>query len=302
METGDQGELGGAVQGGVVYAPADFPDVDIIEKPLANISTTVSNVILFHVSDAAEKQNQHRTWKRKVREILQNHQEKILQFFLKPLPENHPLKVTHILLTKYGKITNYDTGRATPQFFKDYIRDSPQTGNDMLNAYISELSESRKNETPIHKWLNMTRHMLDYLRDTGDELIRLDQKLHSECQRLDSVVEKVSQLVALPNPELDGFQEMMVKYIDKQFELSELESFYWDYIFTLQKYSILREILIPQRLANQPDPLCCICMTEPIVMAMSPCGHTFCMNCSKRTVVCHICRQQVVSRLRVFFG
>ena len=115
-------------------------------------------------------------------------------------------------------------------------------------------------------------------------------------------MEKVSQLVALPNPELDGFQEIMEKYIEKQFEKTDLQTVYWDYIFTLQKYSILRDILIPQRITNQSDPLCCICMTEPIVMAMSPCGHTFCTNCSKRTVVCHICRQQVVSRLRVFFG
>jgi hypothetical protein len=303
MDSLDNGPLGGAIQGGVVYASADFPEVDFIDnRPPLNISTSVSNVILYHVSDAVEKQNQHRTWKRKVREILQNHQEKILQFFSKPLTENHPLKVSHILLTKYGKLASYDTSRAIPQFFKDFIVESPQTGCDQLNTYISELSETHKSDTPIHRWLNMSRHMLDYLRDTGDELIRLDQRLQSECQKLDSVVEKVSQLVALPNPELDGFQEIMEKYIEKQFEKSDLQSVYWDYIFTLQKYSILRDILIPQRITNQSDPLCCICMTEPIVMAMSPCGHTFCTNCSKRTVVCHICRQQVVTRLRVFFG
>lgn len=302
MDTSDHGELGGAIQGGIVYAPADFPEVDMIDsKPNVNISTAVSNVILFHVSDAADKQNQHRTWKRKIREILQNHQEKILQFFSKPLTDTHPLKVAHMLLLKYGKISNYDTTRSIPQFFKEFIIESPQVGNEQLNKYISELSESCSTDNHVHKWLNMSRHMLDYLRDTGDELIRLDQRLQSECQRLDMVVERVSQLVALPNPDLDGFQEMMDSYIAKQFESSRLESLYWDYIFTLQKYSILREILIPQRIAAQSEPICCICMTEPIVMAMSPCGHTFCMNCSKRTIVCHVCRQQVVTRLRVFF-
>jgi hypothetical protein len=298
MDSNDQGILGGAVQGGVVYASADFPDVE----SRVNTSNVVSNLILYHVSDPVEKQSQHRTWRRKIREILQNHQEKILQFFIKPLTDEHPLKYAHTLLTKYGKQVNTDITRQSPYFFKEYIVHSPQTGFINLNVYLNELSEKHKTETPIQKWLLMSRHMLDYMRDTGDELIRLDQKLQLECQRLDSVVEKVSQLVALPDPQIEGFKEMMNVYIEKQFEIHEVESLYWDYIFTLQKYSALREILIPQRISNQSEPICCICMTEPIVMALGPCGHTFCTNCSKRTLVCHICRQPVTTRLRIFFG
>jgi len=303
MQQRDQGEIGGAVQGGTVYASPDFPDAEPLDIKLnTTVSTTVSNLILYHVSDAAEKQNQHRTWKRKVREILQNHQEKILQFFINPIPNDHPLKTAHTLLTKYGKITNYDTIRPIPQFFKDFIIEAPQLGISQLNTYLTDLSETKSLDTPVNRWINMSRHMLDYLRDIGGEIIRLDQRLHMECQRIDSVVEKISQLIALPNPELEGFHEMMDKYIEKQFETNTLETLYWDYIYTLQKYSVLREILIPQRLANQSEPLCCICMTEPIVIAMSPCGHTFCTNCSKRSIVCHICRQHITTRLRIFFG
>jgi hypothetical protein len=303
MQQRDQGEIGGAVQGGTVYASPDFPDAEPLDiKSNTTVSTTVSNLILYHVSDAAEKQNQHRTWKRKVREILQIHQEKILQFFINPIPNDHPLKTAHTLLTKYGKITNYDTIRPIPQFFKDFIIEAPQLGISQLNTYLTDLSETKSLDTPVNRWINMSRHMLDYLRDLGGEIIRLDQRLQMECQRIDSVVEKISQLIALPNPELEGFHEMMDKYIEKQFETNTLETLYWDYIYTLQKYSVLREILIPQRLANQSEPLCCICMTEPIVIAMSPCGHTFCTNCSKRSIVCHICRQHITTRLRIFFG
>jgi len=303
MEQRDQGEFGGAVQGGTVYAPADFPDVEPIDsKPTTTVANAVSNVVFFHVSEAAEKQNRHRTWKRKVREILQNHQEKVLQFFTIQLSEEHPLKTAHNLLLKYGKTTGYDTSRGTPKFFKEYIVESPQKGFEQLNVYLTDLAATHSSDTAIQKWQSMSRHMLDYLRDTGDELIRLDQRLQTECQRIDSIVEKVSQLISLQNPELEGFQEIMDKYIDKQFELNRIEPLYWDYIFTLQKYSALRDILIPQRIANQSEPLCCICMTEVVVIAMSPCGHTFCTNCSKRTVVCHICRQPVNARLRVFFG
>uniref|UniRef100_A0A6C0AMD6 RING-type domain-containing protein n=1 Tax=viral metagenome TaxID=1070528 RepID=A0A6C0AMD6_9ZZZZ len=303
MEQRDQGEYGGAVQGGVVYASADFPDADTNDiKPQASLKVAISNVILYHVTEAAEKQQQFRQWRRKVKDIIQNHEEKILQFFAKPLPDDQPLKTAHILLTKYGKLTNFDTARQIPQFFRNFIVDSPQNGTDTLNVYIEELMKTRVGENPVQRWINMSKQLLDYMRDTGDELIRLDQRLQSECIRIDMIAEKVSQLVSLPNPEIDGFQEMMDSYIEKQFQSSNFEKLYWDYIFTLQKYSALRDILLPQRTVTQSDPLCCICMTEPIVIALAPCGHTFCTNCSKRTVVCHICRQGVVSRLRVFFS
>ena len=64
-----------------VYAPADFPDVDHVEARQPNILlNTVSNVALYHMSDNTDRHQQTKTWKRKVREILQNHQEVILQF------------------------------------------------------------------------------------------------------------------------------------------------------------------------------------------------------------------------------
>jgi ribosomal protein L20A (L18A) len=304
MEQRDQEELGGAVQGGTVYASADFPDAEPLDsKPSVSLSRAVTNVVLFHVSDAVERQTQHRTWRKKVKEIMQNHQEKILEFFTKPITDEHPLKSAHTLLTKYGKISTHDINRqVVPQFFKEYIVEAPQTGIKQLNEYLTTLFDSRSSDTPVNKWINVSKHMLDYLRDVGDELIRLDHRLQMECQRIDSIIEKVSQLIALPNPEIEGFQEMMDKYIEKQFETNQLEKLYWDFIFTLQKYSALRDILIPQRIANQAEPLCCVCMTDIVSVASTPCGHTFCFNCSKRSIICHICRQHILTRVKIYFS
>ena len=285
-----------------IYAPADFPD---IEQRNHSIVQTVSNVTLYHISDGTEKHQQSRVWRRKVRDILQNHQERILQFFSKPLPENHPIKVAQTLLTKYGKpLSNFDPSKNPPQFLKDYIQDVSGSGFVSLNTYLNELMEGvrRTSECSTSRWITMTRHMLDHMRDVGDELIRLDQKLSSACTHLDWVVESILQFSNLPHPDIDGFQEMMELYIKRQFDSHPIEQYYWDYIHTLQKYSGLRDILIPQRTANLAEPICCICMTEPIIMAMVPCGHTFCTNCSKRTIVCHICRKQVTSRMRIYFG
>jgi len=286
------------------YSPADFPDADIVDsKNNIGISTTVSNLTLYHISDNVEKQQQSRIWRRKVREIIQNHQEQILQFFVKPLTSDHPLQISRQLLIKYGKLyPSYDSSRPTPLLLKDYLVDISSNGLDTLNKYINGLMLANLKDTPVTRWISMSRNMLDYMRDTGDELIRIDQKLKNECIHLDSVTEKVTSLINLPNPDIDGFEEMMKRYIEKQFEKHPIHQVYWDYVYTLQKYSALRDILIPQRIVNISEPICCICMTEPIVMAMVPCGHSFCTNCSKRTTACHICRQVVTSRMRIFFG
>lgn len=279
------------------YAPANFPDVEIDIRPPNTLVNSVSNLAIHHI-DSIEK-HQSKSWRRKMRDIIENHQETILEFFMKPMPESHPLKYAHSLLIKYGKI---QPSERSPVFLKDILVDISSRGLNDLNTYMEGLLETRVKESIVSKWLTVSKHLLDYMRDVGDELIRIDQRLKDQCSHLDSAVELVKKIVDLPGPTLDGFQTMMESFVEKQFEHYPIQNIYWDYIYTLQKYSALRDILMPQRLSNISEPTCCICMTEAIVMAMVPCGHTFCTNCSKKTIVCHICRQVVTSRLRIYFG
>ena len=294
----------GYVQGGIVYAPADFLDMQGNDgRPPSSVTSTVNNVSLYHITDANEKAQQSKLWRRKVRDILQNHQERILQFITAPLPTDHPLKTARNLIQKYGKGSNiiYDIHRPPPQFMKDYIVDLSGEGLIAVNQYLGSLEAARASDTPVQRQANITRSLLDYLRDTGDELIRLDQALQNECTHLDIVVDKVSQLTALEVPELEGFQTMMEAYIQKQFEKHPIEKLYWDYINTVQKYLVLRDILTSQRLMSAKEPLCCVCITEAVIIGFVPCGHTFCTGCAKRAVTCYVCRAMVQNRVKLFF-
>ena len=297
--------MGEPNESGIVYYASytdEIPDVEHVQAH--TVATAVSNIAQYHLSDANERTYQTKAWKKKVRDILQNHQERILQFFTKPLPNEHPLKVAHTLLTKYGKTvsTTFDLSRNPPPMFKNCIVDVSGQGFQVLNLYLADLEKARAADPPLTRWANMTRHMLDYMRDVGDELLRIDQRLQSECLLLDTVVEKITHLSAIGNPGVEGFEAMMESYIEKQFEKHPIEALYWDYIYTVQKYSGLREILLPQRMSSHTEPLCCICVTEAAIMAFVPCGHTFCMNCSKRAAQCHVCRQPVTSKMRLYFS
>lgn len=287
------------------YAPiSEYPDVENADRPSYTLTNTVNNVAIYHISDATERLHQAKAWRKKIRDILQNHQERILQFFTKPLPTDHPLKIAHVLLTRYGKTlsANIDLAKNPPQLFKDFLVDVSGQGFQNLNAYLADLEKARAADPPLTRWTNMTRHMLDYMRDVGDELLRIDQKLQSECALLDTIVDKISHLTTIGNPGIDGFEAMMESYIVKQFEKHPIDVLYWDYIHTIQKYSGLREILMPQRASAQAEPTCCICMVEAAITAFVPCGHIFCMNCSKKAVMCHVCRQSVTSKMRLFFS
>ena len=302
MQMGSEANLLESGYSGMAYASADFPDADGFDTK--SINSVVSNLTLYHITESVDKVQQSKIWRKKVREIIQNHQERIIQFYTTPLPTDHPLKVCRELLVKYGRTNGaltYDISRPPPQLLKDFIVDISGNGTNDLNQYIGGLEKSRASDTPLQRWTHMIRSLLDYLRDTGDELIRLDQKLQNECKHLDVVAEKITQLASLEDPGLDGFKEMMEAYINKQFEKHPIDTLYWNYINTVQKYTALRDILTSQRIMNTTDPLCCVCMTEVVVMAFAPCGHTFCTNCSKRTIMCHICRQMVVSRIKLFF-
>lgn len=292
------------VQGGMIYAPADFSDAQGNELKIGgSLTSTVSNVSLYHTTEANEKAQQSKQWKKKIRDIIQNHQERILEFITKPLPTDHPLKIARNLIQKYGRSANitYDIHRPTPQLMKDYVMDLSGQGISEINKFIVSLESAKSAESALQRQASITRGLLDYMRDVGDELIRVDQALQNECNHLDLVTEKVVQLVSIEPPELEGFNTMMESYIQKQFEKHPIEKLYWDYINTMQKYLALRDILTSQRLLSVSEPLCCVCMMESIIIAFAPCGHTFCTNCAKRAISCYVCRGTVQNRVKLYF-
>lgn len=294
---------------GTAFASADFPDADGL-VPTNSLTSTVSSVSLYHLNDINERNQHARLWRKRVREIIQSHQESIIDFLMQtPLPENHTVKFSHQILTKYGKVltpgsnpSGFDTSKASLIYLKDFIVENKATGIEELNIYIKALEEYKASDTALERWTYVIKSLIDYMKVTGDELVNLDQKLQRECRHLDSAAEKLIQVSSLDPLEVEGFQEVLQAYILRLFEKHPIEKLYWDYMSTVQKYSAIRDVLTSQRVINSPEPLCCVCMTEVVIMAFIPCGHTFCTNCSKKTISCHVCRQHVQNRVKLYFS
>jgi len=301
---GEESTIIGYVQGGQMYAPANFSDGLNVSINNSLVST-INNVSLYHITGlVTDKFQQQKQLRKKMRDIVQTHQEKILKFLTIPLPENHIMKTARTLLNKYGRGSGiiYDIHRPPPQFFKDYIADLSGSAIPEIQTFIESLEKTRAADTPLQRQYNITKGLIEYMKLTGDEFIRLEQKLQSECIQLDSVVEKVAQLASLDLPELEGFSEMMERLIQKHFEKHPIEKLYTDYVSTVEKYLALRDLLTIQRTSRSGEPVCCICMTENVSMGIVPCGHTFCGNCTKWTMTCAICRITIQSRIKLYFS
>jgi hypothetical protein len=293
----------GYVQG-LAYAAADFNELDGQEINTQPIQHSVAHGISYHTYDMNGKVQQSRVWKKKLRDLIQYHQEKIVQFLVKPYPKEHTITSAHTFIQKYGKSKvsfTFDANKAPPTFLKEYIMDVSGQGFAELDTYMKNLEATLVSEPPTVKWTTMTKNLIDYMKTLGDELIRVESNLQNECTLLDQFAEKVRQLVALGNPGLENYEETMETLIKKQFETHTIETLYWNYINTLQKYAALHDILVQPKIISSNEPTCCVCMTDPSSIAFVPCGHTFCQNCSKKPIVCHVCRQVVQNRIKIFF-
>jgi hypothetical protein len=124
-------------------------------------------------------------------------------------------------------------------------------------------------------------------------------------EKMDKVQKRVAIVIELQTndatPELVGALE---NYLKTTFRDMSIESHYKSLVYLYQKHIGLREaiqVFKTSQLTN--EPLCPICINEPVGTAISPCGHTFCPTCARRmTLECGVCRGRIRDRLKLYFS
>lgn len=59
----------------------------------------------------------------------------------------------------------------------------------------------------------------------------------------------------------------------------------------------------PEQEGEQQGQMCAICLSQPLQVALIPCGHVCtCSDCSSLVTTCPVCRLAISSRLRVYFA
>ena len=156
------------------------------------------------------------------------------------------------------------------------------------------------------KLTEQVRWLYDAYRLAGEQVMKQESGLKVKLDLFDKMHQKALGLLDLPMNESSAvFQQAALDYLETYFKDQDIEKEYTELIESYRRFIALKEMITTFRFVDVVDkePLCCICLQEPVSHCTTPCGHTFCSSCVKRQVTnCYMCRTMIKDRIRIFFG
>jgi len=295
------------------FSPADFPPAEYTQPPelqldptgngtLVPYSTIVSNVLSRQMYEIKEKNPSQLTsinsWKRRLREFMGQKNEELLEFVKKPL-SNHPtLSRTVDFMKRFGR-SDFLASHATLQSIAMDL-----SGQNLIPIFEEEMK--RCGPASIQELHEQIKWIYETYRQAGEDCMRNENLLRTRLDNFDKIHQKLVLLLDMPSNEFSSEMATGIeKYLEKNFHDNGIKEYYTDYIIAYRRFLTLRDIVLFLRTTESVDkePLCSICLNEPVGFALVPCGHTFCSTCSKRQMTqCYMCRAQIRERVRLFFG
>jgi len=234
-----------------------------------------------------------RNWRRQLTDCMQLHSAELVRFLLAnkaDLNEAPMIKRCNDLLTKYSKPTwnfassvkDLSLNTCTIETLSDLEAD--------LGISAGDLCRSFKKAVRLYT-------------DTVTALCIAEGRLEDKLKRIETVTSRINDLMFLePTQELEGLQKPVREYLDSVLSKISLEDDYKEIMAQYKKFVALRPIILMNQVQHTV-PSCTICMNKEVSFAVTPCGHTYCDECSRaQTTACFICRVQIRDRLRLFFS
>jgi len=241
----------------------------------------------------------HQISRKRIRELIQRHNAELFKFMEK---SPTPITIAENIFRKYGQeppIIN----KSMPPISRDLALDTS------LNMVLSEMDAAMSKDTGIPGSIqSIGQHMkwlFNQYKTVGEEVMRLEAFLNQKTEILDKHHQKLNTLMNLKNNEalpalLDAFHAYSVEI----FKEANFETTYRELAEAYKKWNILREFISFQSITDTStkEPLCAICLTDPITHTLVPCGHTFCTACVRRiNISCYLCRGPIRERVKLFF-
>lgn len=294
------------------YAPADFSDAEdtrpseIALDPTGNgniqpYSTLVTNVLnrhLYEIKDKAALQPAITVkWRNRMREFFFQRNDELIQALKRPVANHPTLSQTENFIRKFGRADFTPTHNSLNNTFLD------ASGVSVLPQVLEELN--KVGPASVTQLIEEIKWVYETYRETGNQLYAKEMLLKEKTDALDTIYKKVVSFMSVGDePESFEISESLQKMLKRKFEENAIESNYDDLILTYRRFAVLREIIVSLRGMESVDrePLCTICLNEPVGYVLNPCGHTYCATCSKRQITqCYMCRVSVKDKLRIFF-
>lgn len=273
-------------------------------------SSTISNIFSKHCSEIKNTseeslQSLYSISRKRLKELILKQNNELFLFMYKGDKNQSILGLAEGIFRKYNNDIPYIKEEYNRSITKDLNLDvSLDEAICELNKGLQKITSDPENS--LHNFLLKNKWLFNQYKVIGDEVFRLESVLSQKIGALDKLNNRLSLINTLENtPVLPKLIESYIEYSKSVFIASKFEETYIELVKAYKKWYIIREIISLQNMVKDTsnEPKCSICLTDAVSQAIVPCGHTFCANCSKKIgITCHICRNTVRERIRLFFS
>ena len=289
--------LAGPIAGPGREGAAIFDDADAGSGSVEpSITSGVTNLLQHHMNVATsvlpDARDILRTWNRQLRNTLQQQSAENLAFLKTDALDKIPALEKHAIFLKSIDTPGILMSQA---WLSSYIKDVVDK-----EEILSDLSGVIG--TSISGLQHTLRETLHVYQSTLADMFTAHTRLQKKLEQTDHFTKQVLALAppADASPEAETLRQSILAYTNIQYDTMKIKDDYVDFCTLYTKFHALRSVLLLQ--AESSAPTCTICMTDPVAMALTPCGHTFCSPCgSKQRAQCYICRVGIRDRQRLYF-
>jgi hypothetical protein len=272
------------------------------ELGIPSLATITKNLAQRHVQELKEtadsalpRLNIVQQLRKSFREFYSKEQQHVFSFLDSDVASSETLSSCVQVLKRFGR-ADYTANRCK-------VRDLPLDFS--FQSAVSTIQESL-NLGSLEKWVEQTKQLLEIWRQTTQLLFSVEKRMEAQLKVFQDLHARMKTTYQLPPNEVyDTLIFATEAYMKRAFDDSKLEELYTEYISCIKRLIVLTDAMNLVRLFvnASTEPVCSVCMTEPVGLAAVPCGHTFCHQCGmKQMLTCYICRTPVKERQKLFFS
>ena len=280
------------------FSTADFQDAEEIST-VQPIQGMVENILAHNLRENVIPAPPQVNWRKRLREMMTQQNEKILSFLARPVAEHSLLGPVETILRRYS--IRQEVAASSVKTCRQLLTD---ISGSTINQDIADAlaTKGKSSLTQIKEQLSI---LIEMYKNTGQVLMDEENRLKLSLEKIDKVQKRVSTIMELQeNEATTELVSSLEKYLAVSFRETDIESSYKNIIKLYQRHLYLREaIQLFKVTGDSHEPPCPICLEDSVGTAISPCGHTFCPTCAKKMVnECGMCRGKIRDRLKLFFA
>lgn len=269
--------------------------------PIAETTQNLFKVHLQELRGTAEqivpKLNTITTLKRSLREFYTRQSTHLFEFFDAPLETSEPLSQAVTILKRFSRFPPTKVTKIKDLLLDTQCESALQTINEKL---------AQRPSTDISGCVQQWQTLVEIWKQATQEFLKAQTRLEAKLANYSEIHKKVTQILLLPsNDAYEGILKATEEYLRLAFEENQIDDVYKECIYHAKTLYLLQDSIQSFRhLMNSPtEPVCSICITEPVMFVIAPCGHTFCQTCCQRqSLTCFICKGVAKEKVRLFFS